>query len=400
MISKKGMSCVPGFKFSGIALEGKKKSYGLIYSESEHTLGAAVYTRNDIQAAPIYVSKEMDAKTESKRAILVNSGNANAFTGEQGLLDAGKSIEQLGKQLKIKPEECYVASTGVIGQTLPLDRILKKMPELIGNLAAKHDQAFAQAILTTDTRLKQAALTFEISGQKINLAGCVKGAGMIQPNMATMLCFVVTDAQISHKLLDKALRMAVDESFNVITVDGDTSTNDSVFILANGYASNMLIEKENSDFSVFANRLKELLHYLAMEIIADAEGITKRIYIQVKKARDKEQAMKIAYAVANSPLVKTAFFGEQLNWGRIVMAVGKAMTGVEADKLDININEYEIVKRGEPQTKAEYYQQAEQSLKRKNIEVEIYLNLGNESKSVVTTDLSLEYIKINANYIS
>jgi glutamate N-acetyltransferase / amino-acid N-acetyltransferase len=400
MIDKKGLSAVSGYQFSGIAIEGKKKNYGLIYTDSEHSLGAAVYTRNDIQAAPVLLSKEMDSVTTTKRAILVNSGNANAFTGKQGVLDARKSIECLSEQLKIKPEECYLASTGVIGQKLPMDKMLGKMPELIKKKDTKQDLAFAQSIMTTDTKPKQASLTFELAGQKISLAGCVKGAGMIQPNMATMLCFVVTDAKIEHTLLKKALVMAVEDTFNSITVDSDTSTNDCVFLLANGYASNMPIEQENSDFSVFVNRLRELLQHLAMELIADAEGITKKITIQVKQARDKEQATAIAYAVANSPLVKTAFFGEQLNWGRILMAVGKAMTGVDSEILDIKINGYEIVKQGEPQTEADYYQQAEQSLKREDVMIEIVLNQGVASKTVVTTDLSIEYIKINANYIS
>jgi glutamate N-acetyltransferase / amino-acid N-acetyltransferase len=400
MIDKKGLSAVSGYQFSGIAIEGKKKNYGLIYTDSEHSLGAAVYTRNDIQAAPVLLSKEMDSVTTTKRAILVNSGNANAFTGKQGVLDARKSIECLSEQLKIKPEECYLASTGVIGQKLPMDKMLGKMPELIKKKDTKQDLAFAQSIMTTDIKPKQASLTFELAGQKISLAGCVKGAGMIQPNMATMLCFVVTDAKIEHTLLKKALVMAVEDTFNSITVDSDTSTNDCVFLLANGYASNMPIEQENSDFSVFVNRLRELLQHLAMELIADAEGITKKITIQVKQARDKEQATAIAYAVANSPLVKTAFFGEQLNWGRILMAVGKAMTGVDSEILDIKINGYEIVKQGEPQTEADYYQQAEQSLKREDVMIEIVLNQGVASKTVVTTDLSIEYIKINANYIS
>jgi len=399
-IEKKGLSSVQGFKFSGVSLESGRKNCGLIFSGAEHTLGTAVYTKNDIQAAPVVISRKMDIKSNVKQAIIVNSGNANAFTGKQGLLDAETCIHELTRRLNIQPAACYIASTGVIGRKLNTESIINRMESLISELSEEGDSDFAEAILTTDTRPKQLSVKFEIAGRMVTIAACAKGAGMIMPDMATMLCFIITDASISHTLMQRALKDAVDDTLNCITVDGDTSTNDTVFMLANGMANNRLIEKDDETYSIFFNNLRGLLEQIAIELIGDAEGITKLITIEVINASNKEKAKIVALSVANSPLVKTAFYGEQLNWGRIIMAIGKAGIGVDASSIDISINNFEIVTKGEPQSGSESYLNAEKSLKNKQIFISINLNQGKDKAKVWTSDLSLEYVKINANYIS
>jgi glutamate N-acetyltransferase/amino-acid N-acetyltransferase len=401
MTIKNGMGVIPGFLFSGISLDGKRKNYGLIASANPKTIGTAAYTKNDLPAAPVIVSKEMDAYTSRKRAILVNSGQANALTGKKGIQDARRCLQELGRQLGIPVQTCYMASTGVIGRALNMKSMLKNMPDLVRNLSASGSDDFAEAILTTDTRPKSARIKFNLAGKRVTIAACVKGAGMIMPNMATMLCFTLTDAHITRGLLRKALRSAVEETFNSLSVDSDTSTNDSVFMLASGEAGNAIVrDKQSGNFFTFRKSLSELYQRLAWELISDAEGVTKKLFIHVRQAASVAKARAIAFSVANSPLVKTAFFGEQLNWGRIAMAVGKTMTGVKTEKLDIRINGYEIVEKGVPVYTQEVYKAAEKSLKREVINIEIKLNQGSAHKRVLATDLSLEYVKINANYIS
>ncbi|MBN1596311.1 bifunctional glutamate N-acetyltransferase/amino-acid acetyltransferase ArgJ [candidate division FCPU426 bacterium] len=401
MIQKKGLGAVPGFRFAALALPDEKMKLGLLCSDQQNTIGAAVYTRNDIKAAPVRICQEMDAKTTCKRAILVNSGNANAFTGSQGLKDARRSCEVLGQALGIPPETCYMASTGVIGRPLNLDRMLANIPSLMRELAVDRDTAFADAILTTDKRVKQASVSFEQDGRKVSIAACIKGAGMIMPNLATMLCFTVTNAFLRPELLRAALQAAVEDSFNAITVDSDTSTNDSVFILANGEAGHPVITNMKSNgFQSFKGHLKNLYQHLSEELIRDAEGATKMIKILVTSAATPQQAAAVGLAVANSPLVKTAFFGEQLNWGRIAMAAGKVMANIEENKLDIKINRHFIVKKGEPLYHTDGYALAEKSLKNDTIIIEICINQGKAEKTIITSDFSIDYIKINANYIN
>ncbi|MCD4814254.1 bifunctional glutamate N-acetyltransferase/amino-acid acetyltransferase ArgJ [bacterium] len=400
MINKQGLRSVKGYQFSGIALGEGKRNFGLIFSSAAKTVGAAVYTKNDFKAAPVIVSRQMDAATPNKRAIIVNSGNANAFTGKQGIIDAKKELCELSQHLHIPESECYVASTGVIGQALSMDAIIGNTALLVSQLGAKEDKNFSTAILTTDTRIKQASVSFQLHGEKITIAACIKGAGMIMPNMATMLCFIVTDAAISQDLLKQALQRSVEDSYNCVTVDSDTSTNDTVFILANAAAGNPEIRTEDSDFEIFYKHLHALNRYMARELIEDAEGRTKTISITVKNAPDREKAKRVAFSVANSPLVKTAFFGEQLNWGRIAMAIGKANIGIQPETLNVSINGHLIVINGEPQLNGKTYDQAEQSLKRDEIEIVIDLQTGEQSIEVLTCDFSIDYIKINADYIS
>lgn len=399
MITNKGLSAVKGFKFSGIALKGSKKNLGLVYSSVKDTYGTAVYTRSDIKAAPVLISQIMDSETNRKRAVLINSGIANAFTGKRGLIDADNCISALSKRLLINKNECYIGSTGVIGKKLEVDSIVSGIDRLVSRLNEDEDTNFARAIITTDTKIKQASIKCDIKGYCVNIAACVKGAGMIMPNMATMLCVVITDASISHDLMHTSLRRAVEETFNCITVDGDTSTNDTIFFLANGLAGNRTIKSKSSNsYRIFYKNLCLLLEHMAKEVVNDGEGITKFITINVINTPTREKAKSVALSIANSPLVKTAFYGEDLNWGRILMAIGKSMTGMNCEMIDISINNYKIVKKGEPEIGTEDYLNAQASLKKREINLLINFNLGKESIRVWTCDMSLDYVKINAHY--
>jgi glutamate N-acetyltransferase/amino-acid N-acetyltransferase len=398
MISNKGLSAVKGFKFAGIAPGGKKKSMGLLFSTEENTLGTAVYTRSDVKAAPVAISQKMDSLSKHKRAVLINSGIANAFTGKQGLIDAERCITELSKTLDIRPSECYIASTGVIGKTLDMDSILNNMGNLTTGMRDNGNDDFVEAIMTTDTRPKQASVTFPLGGKEVTIAACAKGSGMIMPDMATMLSVVITDAAISHELLAKALGKAIEDTFNCITVDGDTSTNDSVFLLANGLAGNETIIRENEDYKIFYQNLRLLLEHMAKQIVDDGEGITKFITIDITNTPSRELAKKVAFSIANSPLVKTAFYGQDLNWGRILMAVGKAMTKMDCSIIDVFINGYRIVNHGEPETETPEYDKARKSLKNREIGLKISFNQGDQGIRVWTCDFSLDYVKINAHY--
>jgi glutamate N-acetyltransferase / amino-acid N-acetyltransferase len=404
MISKKGLSSVPGFKFAGITTPQKKnqskKNLGLIYSEVENTYGTAVYTRNDVQAAPVIISKKMDAQSPYKKAILINSGEANAFTGKQGIIDAELSISRLSELLKIKPEECYIGSTGVIGFPLKINDMINGYNELIQSLKPESDLEFVQAIMTTDTRPKQASIEFDLAGKKVTIAACAKGSGMIMPDMATMLCAVISDAAITPEMMHQVLNETVEETFNCITVDGDTSTNDTVFFLANGLSENEPIKSKDKNYQVFSLHLKVLLEYLAKEIVNDGEGITKFITVSIKNADTKENAKKIAFSIANSPLVKTAFFGENLNWGRILMAIGKVNTKMNCYLIDLVLNGFLIVNKGELETDPQKLEQVKQSLKNRDIDIDIDFNQGKTGIRIWTCDFSLDYVKINANYVS
>ena len=399
MINNKGLKAVKGFKFSGIALEGDKKNMGLLYSTVENTIGTAVYTRSDVLAAPVIISKKMDGESNSKRAILINSGTANAFTGKQGLADAESCVKKLAQCINVSPSECYIGSTGVIGKKLDVDLIISNMEYVVKGLDHGSEKDFIEATMTTDTRIKQASVDFELDGVQVNIAACAKGSGMIAPNMATMLCSVITDVSISHEVMSKALHDVVEVTYNCITVDGDTSTNDSIFFLSNGLAGNKKIENTDSgNYKLFYQNLRELMEHMAKEIVNDGEGITKFITIDILNTPDRNKAKDVAMSIANSPLVKTALFGEDLNWGRIMMAVGKAMTQMDCSIIDITINNFQIVKNGEPIISQEDYLKAKQSLKNRNVDIIIDFKQGTEKIRVWTCDYSYDYVKINAHY--
>jgi len=344
----------------------------------------------------------MDSLNKKKKAVLINSGIANAFTGRQGQIDAELCINKLSNILNIDPSECYIGSTGVIGQKLKIDSIVPNIENLAKNLSKNGAEDYILATMTTDTRVKQASVSFYIDNNvQVNIAACVKGSGMIMPDMATMLCTVITDISISHEMMKKSLHKVVEDTLNCITVDGDTSTNDSVFFLSNGLAgNNKIISEEDVNYKIYYEQLSLLLEHMAKELIKDGEGITKFITINVLNTPTREKAKLVGMSVANSPLVKTALFGSQLNWGRIIMAAGKAGSKMDFSKLDMQINNYPILERGEPIINPEKVKIISESLKGKDINISLDFNQGNQKIRIWTCDYSYDYIKINAGYLS
>jgi glutamate N-acetyltransferase/amino-acid N-acetyltransferase len=391
----KEMDC-PGFQTAGIAAGLKKngkKDLGLIFSEVPATV-AAMFTRNLVKAAPVRLDQQRTANG-SCRAVIVNSGNANCCTGDQGMQNAIHMGRLVAQGLKVDEDDVLVSSTGVIGEPLPIDKIAAAAPELIKALAPDGIFDFAEAIMTTDTVAKVVSRRGELAGRTFTISGAIKGAGMIRPDMATMLCFVMTDIAAPPQRLQAMLKQAVDRSLNRMTVDGDTSTNDSVFLMANGHAGVEVINSEQME--VFQSVLDEVMINLAKWMIKDSEGATKLVEIVVKGARSKPDAHKIADTVANSPLFKTALFGEDANWGRILGAVGRAGISVDPEKIDIFFGSAQMVQNGigcGKQAEAE----ATEVLRQDEFRVTIDLNLGQEVETVYTCDFSIDYVKINADY--
>jgi glutamate N-acetyltransferase/amino-acid N-acetyltransferase len=366
-----------GFKASGIA-SGIKRSgkldLALFYSVVP-AKAACQFTVNKIQAAPIRLNKSYLKRSKNFQAIIVNSGNANCFNGNSGLRDAEETAKGLAMALGIRKENILVASTGIIGRRLPLAKIKKAIPGLVRGLSRGGVNKAKKAILTTDRFAKEIAVKFDLGKRIVTVCGIAKGAGMIAPNTATMLAFILTDALISQQALNKALRMVADNSFHCITVDGCMSTNDSIVMLANGRAENTLIDK-GRDFKAFTDVLETVCVELAKMIIRDAEGASKFIQIRVEKAKSFRQARKAAKAIANSNLFKTAIYGENPNFGRIIAAVGASGIGVKEEDIKIKVS----------------------SLKNKEIKVKVLLGQGEACATVYTSDLTPEYIKINAAY--
>lgn len=391
---------VPGFIAAGIAAGIKKnqmKDLGLLYSEVP-AVAAGVFTTNRVKAAPVLVSRER-VKSGKARAILVNSGCANACTGRKGITDARQLTRLIAASLKIEAESVLLASTGVIGKPLPLEVMEKGIPNLVASLSPSGLGDAALAIMTTDTVPKAVITRGEINGKKVTLAGMAKGSGMISPRMATLLVFVLTDAAISPGALRKALREGVQGSFNRITVDGDMSTNDTLLVLANGKAGNQEITPANPGSKKFSLLLNHLLYSLAKKVAQDGEGVTKLVKIVVEKARALPEAEKVARAVANSPLVKTAFFGEDANWGRILCAAGYSGVPIDPEKVDIYFDDVNIVRHGQG-TGLEEEDRATSVMKKREYTVRLNLHRGTQSTFLLTTDLSFDYVKINASYRS
>jgi glutamate N-acetyltransferase/amino-acid N-acetyltransferase len=376
---------VQGFKMTAVSAGIKPAGtldLALIYSEQPAT-AAAVFTQNSFIAAPLIVSKKHLSESDHRvRAVLVNSGNANAATGEVGIRNARMTAEAVAAGIGCNANEVLVSSTGVIGRALPVDKICKAIPALVSSLLPTNLDLLARGIMTTDTFPKTA--TAEIG--KIRIAGVAKGAGMIHPDMATMLSFIVTDAEISHADLDDALRYAVHRSFNSISIDGDTSTNDMVVVLANG-ASGV-----RPDMTEFRDGLLELCTTLATAIVRDGEGATKFVEIVIEGAPTDAAAHTIGRTIARSPLVKTAIYGADPNWGRIVGAIGNSGIQLNSDHVDIFISGVPI-----SDTTLE---QARQKLREKEIGIRVLLHSGSGSARVWTCDLTEGYIRINADYTS
>lgn len=391
----KKMDC-PGFQTAGVSSGLKKngkKDLGLIYSEVPATV-AAMFTRNLVKAAPVLLDQQRTANG-SCRAVIANSGNANCCTGEQGMQDAICMGRLAAKGLMIDEKEVLVASTGVIGEPLPIEKIESAVPGLVKALSADGISDFAEAIMTTDTVPKVVSRCGELAGKSFTVTGAIKGAGMIRPDMATMLCFVMTDIVAQPEVLQAMLEKAADRSLNRMTVDGDTSTNDTVLLMANGHAGVEVFNAEQGD--IFQTVLDEVMIGLAKWLIKDSEGATKLVEIVVKGARSKPEAHKIADTVANSPLFKTALFGEDANWGRILAAVGRAGIPVDPEKIDIFFGSAQMVKSGFGCGK-EAEAEATRVLKQDEFAVTIDLNLGPETETVFTCDFSIDYVKINADY--
>ena len=401
MVTKRmvtGITAPKGFKSAGIhcGIKKSKKDLALIYSELPAT-AAGVFTTNKVLAAPVLVCKEFLNSSDSFHAIIINSGNANACTGKLGLENAYKMADETAKRLKIKSNQVFVSSTGVIGEQLPMDKIIKGINHIVDSIEDGNDLATAQAIMTTDTFPKLFNKTFLIDGIEVSIGGIAKGSGMIHPNMATMLAFITTDAKIDKETLQKLLKNVTDLTFNKIVVDGDTSTNDMVLMLANG-ASNVEIIDETENYKIFEKNLYELLKKLSIDIVKDGEGATKLVEINVEGALSDTDADKAARQIALSPLVKTAIHGEDANWGRIIAAVGYSGIEFNPDLFELEINEVPILKQNYEVTLPN--ELANQTLKSSEVKIRVNLNAGNGKSTIWTCDFSEEYVKINGSYRS
>ncbi|SMC97481.1 bifunctional glutamate N-acetyltransferase/amino-acid acetyltransferase ArgJ [Sporomusa malonica] len=394
-----GITAPQGFKAAGVHAGIKKngkEDIGLIYS-TVPAAAAAQFTTNQMAAAPVIVSRQV-IENGKARAIIINSGCANACTGDQGMTDARVMAHETAKALNVDDCEVLVASTGVIGVNLPMDKVTAGITQAAAGLSENgHEQALA-AIMTTDTFSKSCAYEFTLGGKQAKIAGIAKGAGMIHPNMATMLCFITTDAAIAPSLLKQALSQAVELSFNMITVDGDTSTNDMVAVLANGQVGNELITSTDSQtYREFYSVLKTVCTELAQLIVRDGEGATKFLEINVTRAVSFADAKCAAMAIAKSPLVKTAFFGQDPNWGRILCAVGYSGAKTQPDKTSLAIGDLTIVVNGQGAASFDTTKLKE-VMAAKDIAITVDLGLGDASATVWTCDFSYEYVKINGEY--
>lgn len=368
----------------------------LVFQLSENATCAGVFTQNAFCAAPVHVARIH--LNNSPRWLLINSGNANAGTGKQGMRDAHQTCEDLAKVTGGNAQQVLPFSTGVIGQSLPVEKIATALHKAIVNLTENNWQAAAQAIMTTDTFPKGMTKTIQIEGQNVTINGISKGAGMICPNMATMLSFIATDAKIAQPLLQHCLERATELSFNRITVDGDTSTNDACILIASGCSDAPEILPDSQNYQIFAQAVLEVSKQLAELIVRDGEGATKLMRINVSEAKSEAEAVQVAKTIAHSPLVKTAFFASDPNWGRILAAVGRAgVENMELEKIRIYLDEVCIVENG---GRANSYTEEIGQAVMNQVEIEIGVKLGRGefSQTVLTCDFSYDYVKINAEY--
>lgn len=385
-----------GFLFSTADAAIKKhgrKDIALIFSEVEANI-AGTFTTNKVKAAPVKLNMKK-IKSGRGQVIIVNSGNANACNGKRGMQDATEMVSLVAAGLKVKQSLVYVCSTGVIGSPMPMERIRPKISELISNLGNSTLDDVAAAIMTTDTFPKIVKKKVKIDNKIGIIAGICKGAGMICPNMATMLCFMITDIAVEKSTLDKALKDSVKRSFNRITVDGDRSTNDTALIIANGMLGNPEITEKSGYYKAFKKALDEVTYELSKLIVRDGEGATKFIEINVKGAKNEADAEKGAFAVANSKLVKTAIYGNDANWGRIMAALGYSGIEIKEEKTDIYFGKVKVVDKGTTTGKDK---EATAVLKEGDIKITVALHLGRATAKVLTCDLTEEYIRVNAEY--
>lgn len=396
-MAKAGVTFPQGFKAAGVKA-GIKKSGNLdlavIYTEQEAAV-AGTFTQNAVAAAPVLVSKDV-VKGGKAHAIVANAGCANACTGETGLKNAKEMAACAAEALGCAANEVVVGSTGVIGVNLPMEKITAGVTAAVKELSVDGSEKAGNAIITTDTYSKACALEIELGGKKVRFGAIAKGSGMIQPNMATMLCFITTDAAIDSKLLQEALSDIVNVSFNMISVDGDMSTNDMVIVMANGAAGNAKITEKGADYEKFAEALKSICVGLAQRIAADGEGATKFLTINVKGAKCFADAKTVAMSVAKSPLVKTAFFGEDPNWGRVICAVGYAGAPMVPEKTVVKFGGIAVYANGLGATFD--VAKLREVMAEHDIVIDIEMGLGDAEATVWSCDFSYEYVKINGEY--
>jgi glutamate N-acetyltransferase / amino-acid N-acetyltransferase len=395
-----GITAPQGFRAAGIHCGIKKPGLldlALITSERSGPI-AGVFTRNQVVAAPVIVDR-LHLRKGIGQAILVNSGNANACTGAQGLAAAKITASSVARYMKIPSHRVFIGSTGVIGRVLPINRIIKSVPQLFARLSDRGHLDAARAIMTTDLRPKSIALQDTIDGRLVTIGGMAKGSGMIHPNMATMLAYFTTDVSITQGALQQALSLAVDKSFHCISVDGDTSTNDTVLCLANGIAKNRTIKNNTVAFRRFLMLLTEACQTLALAVCRDGEGVTKVVDIEVIGATTDAQARQVAQTIATSNLVKTALFGEDANWGRVMAAVGRAGVPIVPSKLHLWFDGIPMVQRGVGLGVAAERRIAK-VFRQKEFTITVGLGQGRHGTHIWTTDLSFDYVRINASYRS
>ena len=396
-IIKEGtITSVPGFSAAGIhaGLKKRKKDLALIYSELD-CVAAGVFTTNKVVAAPVTICKDILEKESGIRAVLVNSGNANSCTGERGYRDALEMKNYCAEKLGVNESSVLISSTGVIGEFLNMEKMREGIETIVTKISKDGGEDAAEAILTTDKVVKQCSVKIKMGEREINIGGMSKGSGMIMPNMATMLGFITTDADISKSTLQKLIRSASDKSFNRISVDGETSTNDMVLMLANGL-SGVEVKEDTALYDIFSEALTAMCKVLAKAIVADGEGATKFVTVFVNKAKSEADANKVAKAIANSPLVKTAINGQDANWGRIISSVGMSGADFNPANVQIKFGELPILEKNFEVVVDE--EKAKEVLSEKEIVLDINLNEGTCATEWWTCDYSEEYIKINAYY--
>lgn len=386
-----------GFKATGVhaGIRKARKDLGAILCEVPASC-AAVYTRNQFQAAPIVVTKDSIATHGKLQAVVVNSGNANACTGEQGEQDAFEMRTLTAQQFSLEEHLVAVASTGVIGEMLPMETVRGGIAQLAPTGSEQDASGFYEAILTTDLVVKKTCYQTMIDGKCVTVAGAAKGSGMIHPNMATMLGFLTTDANIDSEVLQQALRTVTDRTFNQITVDGETSTNDMVVVMASGLAENEPLHPGHPEWDKFFQAFKSASEDLAKAIAKDGEGATKLIEVNVHGATSEDDARMAAKKIVGSSLVKTAVYGEDANWGRIIGALGHSEAPVNPRTVDISIGDIAVLKQSEPQPFSE--EEAKRYLQQDTIVINVNLNIGDFSGTAWGCDLSYDYVKINASY--
>jgi glutamate N-acetyltransferase/amino-acid N-acetyltransferase len=395
-----GITAVRGVRAAGVHCGIKKAKPDLALIRPVESIPVAgVFTTNHVKAAPVLWCQRRIQEGRRLSAIVVNSGNANACTGLEGLKDAETMAALTATAVSCRVEETFVCSTGVIGQRLPMDRVAQGIREAAARLREDGGPEAARAILTTDTVPKETALGVDVGGRRVHVGGMTKGAGMIGPRMATMLAFLATDAPVEAPVLQELLIEAVDRSFHCITVDGDTSTNDTVLCFATGKAGGTPLQPAAPGWAAFQDAVFQVAQILAKKIVADGEGATKLVRVQVTGAPSREAARRIAFRVANSPLVKTAFFAQDCNWGRIMAAVGSSGVEVDPGRIDISLGGIAVVSRGVG-LGSEAEEAAQRVMALREFAVSIDLHLGEGEAVVWTTDLSYEYVRANVTYRS